>query len=301
MKMKWLLVCLCLLSTDLLAKKVTFATFNVYWLYDDKPPMENWWSNQRGKKGQTYEQALTLVADAIINTKSDVIAIQEIESLEVLKKLNNQLRLKNAGYKYWWISRTGDDFTGQNVAILSQYPKAKNSKVTTAYPNEEAYYLTENDRGNEDVTGLSKALRVDLSVNKSRIRVFVFHLKSQSGGSVSDQKRLAQATIVRRLTAPLLSDGKSVIVMGDLNADRGSPSLLRIRGFDDIYTDLYQSVHSPKFTGDKWTYKFRGRTKQLDHILLSNNLRQKIVSGQINYDHDYRTSDHFPVILTLDI
>ena len=283
------------------AKNVTFATFNTFWLFDDQQPMKQWWLKQRGKNKQTYDEALTLVAKAISKTKADVIALQEIENLEVLSNLNKKLKNYNSSYKYLWISQTGDDFTGQNVALLSRHPQFKNSMVVTAYPKEIEYYLTEKDRGSERETGLSKALRVDLEIEKSVYSVFVFHLKSQSGGINADQKRLAQATIVRRITQPLISQGENVLIMGDLNADRGSPSLLRIRGFDDIYSGLYQPIYSDKFKGDKWTYKYKGRAKQLDHILISNSVKNKIRKGHINYDHSYSTSDHYPLILTLDL
>ena len=301
MRRIYLIVLLCILPTNLLAKEVIFASFNTFWLFDDKPPHMKWWSEQRGKQGQTYNEALALVAEAIRNTNADVIALQEVENIKVLKDLNNKLKTLSVEYKYLWISKGADNFTGQDVALLSKFPKFTDSNVVQSYPNEREFYLTENDIGNESDTGLSKALRVDLDINNKKLSVFVFHLKSQSGGSVSDNKRIAQASIVRRITLPLINKNESLIVLGDLNADRGSPTLLRLRGFDDIYADLIQPVHSKQFETDKWTYKYQGRTKQIDHILLSSDLRNKIASGKINYDHNYSTSDHFPIIITLEL
>ena len=89
--------------------------------------------------------------------------------------------------------------------------------------------------------------------------------------------------------------------MGDLNADRGSKTLLRIRGFDDVYTDLFQTVYYENFLGDKWTYSYQGRPQQLEQILLSKSLYEKFESGTMQYGHKKEVSDHFPIIVTLDL
>lgn len=283
------------------AAETTFASFNTFWLFDQQAPHQKWWHEQRGKMGQSYDEALNKVALAIHKTQSDVVALQEVENLGVLKALNAKLRALGVDYPYVFISKSGDRFTGQNVALLSKFPQAPNGRYIQAYPDEYEGYLTENDRGNEDQTSLSKVLRVDLEIENEIYSVFVLHLKSQRGGDPADRKRLAQASIVRRLTLPLIQQKQKVVVMGDLNADRGSPTLNRLRGLDDIYSDLYQPVHHKHFKDDRWTYKYKGRTQQLDHILLSPALRKAMVGGYIQYGHDHLTSDHFPMIIRLEL
>jgi len=295
-----LLVLILILSTNAVgATEVTFATFNTFWLFDDKAPHKKWWTDQRGKTGQTYPEAIAAVAEAIKETGADVIALQEIESMDVANDLNTHLKTIGVDYPHAWIGLGSDSTTGQDVALLSKFPK--DGLLVQKYPNDRESYLTENDAGNERDTGLSKVLRVDLKINGEVLSVLVFHLKAQPGGSMSDNQRLAQASIIRRITLPLIHDEQKFVVMGDMNADRGSPSLLRMRGFDDVYPDLTQPVHHKKFSGDKWTYKYHGRTTQIDHILLSPTLRKSIKEGSIDYSHDEMTSDHFPVILTLDL
>jgi len=301
MKTSFVLIIMLAFSPAVFSKELKLATFNTYWLYDDKPPHLKWWTNQRGKKGQTYEESLSLIATAIKKTGADIIALQEIESLQVVNDLNKKLADISVEYPYVWISNSTDDITGQNVALLSKYPKAHGTNIEDRYINERETYLTENDQGNESEAELSKALRVDLEFDGKELTVFVFHLKSQRGGSVSDQRRIAQASIVRRLTLPLIQSGKRMIVMGDMNADRGSPTLKRLRGFDDIYADLIQPIHNQNFNGDKWTYKYDGRTQQLDHILLSPSLRETFTSGHIQSDYNRKTSDHLILVLTLNL
>jgi len=295
------LISIVLIPTAAQARNVSFASFNLFWLFNEVAPHKKWWDEQRGEMGQTYQQALSLLAVKIKEFDTDVLAVQEIENEAVLDDLIDKLSSVGLDYDHTWISKGADNTTGQDVAILSKFPAFSGESIIREYPNERESYLTENDRGNEDDMRLSKALRVDLNINGQQIPIFVFHLKSQRGGIESDNQRLAQASIVRRITLPLIKDDMKFVVMGDLNADRGSPTLLRLRGFDDIYADLVQPVHNDKFSGDKWTYKYDGRTEQIDHILLSPALRKSVVSGKISYGHDDKTSDHKPIIIVLDI
>lgn len=285
-------------SSVVASKEVTLATFNTFWLFDDKAPHLKWWTDQRGKEGQTYSEAINAVAIAIKALDADVVALQEVENDGVVKDLQEKLASIGVSYPFRWISKGKDNQTGQDVALLSVFDTT--GTVINEYDDREGY-LTEQDAGNEKSTGLSKVIRVDLKIGDKELPVFVLHLKSQRGGYESDRQRLAQASIVRRITLPLIHGGFPFVVMGDLNADRGSAALLRLRGFDDIYSDLYQPVHNKHFSGDKWTYRYKGRTQQIDHILLSPLLRKSVKQGLIIRHDGEAVSDHFPVVLKIEI
>lgn len=279
----------CLTTFTCAADEASFATFNTFWFFDDKPPHQKWWDKKRGALGQNYQGAIESIAEAIRAIDADVVALQEVENEGVVKDLVAKLKMKGLEYPYYWVGK-GNDPTGQDVAVLSKFPRSGN--LVRSYSDEREYYLTESDPGNESNTGLSKALRVDLEVHGEEVSVFVFHLKSQLGGHVSDSQRQAQASIARRITLPLIREGKKLIVMGDLNADRGSKTLLRLRGFDDIDADLSQITNHRNFKGSKWTYEYQGRTQQIDHILVSPMLRKNIKSGKVIEFHDETVSDH---------
>jgi len=281
------------------AETVKVATFNVYWLFNDQPPHKKWWDDVRGSTGQTYNQALDGVADVIKTIDADVIALQEVEDASVVSDLQTTLQGRGVDYPHSWISKGADSYTGQDVALLSKFPSS--GPPVREYPNERETYMKEIDAGNEGDTGLSKVLRVDLNISGKTLPVFVLHLKSQIGGFEADQKRLAQASIIRRLTLPLIEAGEKFVVMGDLNADRGSPTLRRIRGLDDVFADLSQPAHSDRFEGDKWTYRYAGRGQQIDHILLSPTLRKSLQSGQVIYGHGEDVSDHSPLLVTVEL
>ncbi|GKS59864.1 hypothetical protein YTPLAS18_34000 [Nitrospira sp.] len=94
---------------------------------------------------------------------------------------------------------------------------------------------------------------------------------------------------------------------GDFNADRGDPTLRRIRGRDDIWEDLIEtgqySFFDPTQQVTRWTYEFRGVRQQLDHILISQSVKDasKKVSPRVLDQTNPRVSDHRPFVLTLDL
>ena len=279
--------------------EVKFATFNVYWLFDDKAPHKKWWDDFRGKTGQTYDQAIAAVAAVIKKTEADVIGLQEVEHDDVVKDLQVALKAMGVDYPHRWTGKGADNTTGQDVAMLSRFPA--DGAPVLEHPGERETYLTEIDRGNEKTTGLSKVLRVNIKIGNETLPVFVLHLKSQRGGYESDQQRQAQSSIIRRLTLPLIRNGQRFIVMGDMNADRGSQSLRRLRGLDDVEADLVQPIHLKAFMRHKWTYWYGGRGQQIDHVLVSPALAKAVKSGRVVYGHDRSASDHNPLILTLDL
>ena len=126
---------------------------------------------------------------------------------------------------------------------MSKFPAV--GQPILAYPDERESYDSDLDPGGETDTGLSKVLRVDLDVGGgTTFTVLVLHLKSQIGDYKADEQRLAQASIVRRLTLPWIKERRLFAVMGDLNADLGSPTLKRVRGWDDVQAGLVQPVYA---------------------------------------------------------
>ena len=98
-----------------------------------------------------------------------------------------------------------------------------------------------------------------------------------------------------------------MIVAGDLNDRRGEPTLRRIRGLDDIWSDLIQTGLT-KYSEDeaeRWTYIFQGRRQQIDHILLSQSIkgaakRTRGIRGTAVAHNNPLASDHRPLVVTLD-
>ena len=267
------------------AESVRFATFNVYWLFDDEPPLQRW-SDRR--KDQTWEQTLAKVADAVAAIDADVIALQEVEDRRAVERLNGALAERNKSYPYFWVGAGTDPFTGQDVAILSRFPNI--TEPILAYTT-----LREDFDGEKGarVAALQKFMRVDLEISGEPVTVYTLHLKSKRGNRAdSDGERFAQARIVRRLVRATLEKGRpKVVVMGDFNDGPNSDAVREIRGLNDTSWNMSHASASENMQGEPWTYVFADRRQALDHVLLSRFLFDEVTSATvIRFDDD--VSDH---------
>ena len=305
---------LILVSKIVVAQKITIATFNSEFLnksrvhikfgmqFDIKRESKQdqiFW-NDADNRTAKFEEASANVAQFIKKINADILTLTEVGEKDDMKVLINELKKIGVNYEYWEVCDCKDNFTKQHVAILSKYPL----KEVMYEIKGRSIYLEEKDGDTEGETGISKGLKATVIVNEKEIDVFVMHFKSERGGFDSDAKRLAKATIARRSIIPLLNTGRNVVVTGDLNSEKKSESIYRIRGFDDIYEELIQTGNSNYFenTDVRWTYNYRGEAEQIDHILISPQIAKKSdIKTRIVETKDINISDHNPVIVTLDL
>lgn len=303
-----------LLTTTTQAQSLSFATFNCEFLllkkihmkygyrYDGKDVPKKWNRQQR------FEVAVDSVAAHLATLQADVLGLTEIGDQQVAQALARALQRRGLEYRYVEVGTSEDTETGQHVAILSKYPL---SDVVPVFPNRGLYYV-ESDYDQVEETGISKGMKAAVTVGDQVFQVFVFHFKSERGGEDSDQKRLMQAEIARRVSLPYLEKGEHVVIMGDLNVEKRHPVLLTLRGFHDIQEELIQTGDNYFFEDvtTRWTYNYKGQYEQLDHILLSlsirdlchnNNPRQKkwgIKTRILPTPNDF-ISDHNAVLVQL--
>ena len=101
-----------------------------------------------------------------------------------------------------------------------------------------------------------------------------------------------------------------VILLGDFNANEANPAVAWLRGaaaklpgaratWPGALTDTYQAIHPGE--ADRRTLHFWGAspkgTLKVDHILVSKGAR--VLTADIQRDHDPMPSDHFPVSATV--
>lgn len=263
------------------AQDLTFATFNCEFLlpkkvhikygyrYDGSNAPQDWRDERYRQK--KFLAAVDSVAAYVATLKADVVGLTEVGDRVAVQALVKALKQQGHDYPHWQVGASQDTETGQHVAVLSKYPL---SDVVPSFPNRGLYYL-ESDYDEVRETGVSKGMKAAVTANGKVFQVFVFHFKSERGGEESDQKRLMQAEIARRVTLPYLNKGEHVVVMGDLNSEKRHPVLLTLRGFKDIHEELIQTgdLYYFKDTKTRWTYNYKGQYEQLDHILLSLNIR----------------------------
>ncbi len=301
------------------AGEITIATFNAEFLTRPKVHMkfglkfnikkepqaiQDQWATP-GFRDARFAEAAAAVAGVIASINADVIALTEVGNVVDVTELNSAVATAGVTYDHVEICDCTDPTT-QHVAVLSKFPL---TDVVTPLPGREGYYKELDDPDTEDDTGISKGMRVTFSAEGKTFHLYVAHLASERFGHEQDAQRIAQASIVRRLTLPLINAGEPLIVAGDLNDYRGQPALKRIRGLDDIWPDLIQTGYYEFFAegeqDSRWTYKFRGERNQIDHILLSRSIKgivkQKGIKPRVPDQTSSLASDHRPFVVTLDI
>jgi endonuclease/exonuclease/phosphatase family metal-dependent hydrolase len=248
-----------------------------------------------------FTEAAQAVAAVIASINADVIALTEVGNTTDLAELNAAVAAAGATYPHTAVCDCTDSSTQQHVAVLSRFPLRD---LLTAIPGRETYNTELDDPETEKDTGISKGLRVTFDAAGETIHLYVAHLRSERGGHETDAQRIAQASIIRRHYLPLVQAGEHVIVAGDLNDKRGQPTLLRIRGRDDIWSDLIQTGLAEYFDASevdsRWTYEFQGTRQQIDHVLVSRSIRSDASIGTQILDHgNALASDHRPVVVSL--
>jgi predicted extracellular nuclease len=321
---KNILILTFLLSVQIiLGQDLKIATFNCEFLikrkvhikyglpysmkYANEQEIKKW--NDDKYREQKFIEATDRVAEQIHKINADIIGLTEVGNEEEVKALAAAIKAKGTEYKFIKVCKSSDSATGQHVAFLS---KIKLLDIVSSFPDRGMYFV-ESDKDETVATGISKGMKVTINVKGENIHLFLFHLKSERGGEDSDQKRLMQAEIARRLMIPFIQKKEHVIVMGDLNSEKRHPVLQTIRGFLDIQEEMIQTGDSYYFEeyDTRWTYDYKGQREQIDHILLSlsmkeicknNNPKQKKwgIKTSITETGDELISDHNALIVELN-
>lgn len=307
------------LSFSLLAQTVTIATQNCEFLIRKKvhikyglpfniteaePAQLAAWS-QPGFRDEKFNESAKAVAKALVNLNADILVLTEVGNAQDVNELLTEVKNEGIDYSNVAIGNSKDTFTGQNVAVFSKFPL---SDMVSPIPGRESYWEELDDPESENDTGISKGLKVTVKVLNREISLYALHLSSERGGYEQDEQRISQASIVRRNYLNDLNAGKLIIVAGDLNDYRGQPAVKRIRGLDDIFGDLIQTGQVKYFPKDKldtrWTYSYQGIYNQIDHILLSQSVKDDcktngISASTMNHNNP-AVSDHNALIVKLE-
>ncbi len=210
--------------------------------------------------------------------------------------------------------------------------------------NEEFYYDTDDDDIKEVYEFYRPPLEVEFTLLASgeKLNVILVHTKSKGvftnvdllhlqRESIKNRKKLfAESAWIRKRTEKWLQENKRVVVMGDMNDGPGMDYYESSFGksavellLGDLFDNKHLLVHHggrPKWDSNGWvpsTTRFKdpitGRqvNAQIDHILLSNNIKITKDSYKIwnptNLDEAKplkselkNASDHYPVTLEID-
>jgi endonuclease/exonuclease/phosphatase family metal-dependent hydrolase len=221
-------------------------------------------------KEPTNEIGTRLTARVIADVDADIIAVVEAEDRPSLVRFNEELL--NDQYRHIMLI-DGNDERGIDVGLLTR----NGFSIETIRSNVDC----------EDAVG--KVFSRDcpqyevLMPSGARIHVLANHFKSQSGGGGT--KRQRQARAVREIVDGLVSEGKHVVVLGDLN--EGPPSQSEhVANFAALYEDHSPLIDCYSLQGfdpgpRPGTFDSCGVRNRLDYIFISESLRDSFRTGGV--------------------
>lgn len=290
----------------------TVIELNACWLFDGIGEQQ---FSTAPQCEEDAEKHLSDIAAYLDPLAADVIVIEEIESGDMLHRLNEKL-----GGRYQEIFVEGtDNYTGQDVAVLSAFPVLEMGRTDAvqAYPIPESSFRAPMGR-----EGVDKHLWATLEIDGRLVTVIAVHFPAYPDDIMRAVPREAQASIVRELAAGFLDAGHDVVIAGDINdfdslvldAAGNEP----ISCVDTLLRDIDSNIEGDELINaatlvdqeDRYTYWYDANRNgiddgpsehsMIDHIYVSRALAQSIVKVRIDHDgYDaFTVSDHWPVIVT---
>lgn len=200
--------------------KLVVANWNVENLFDSDDDPNNEGDDSYTPKGwrhwseKRYHLKLDHLATVVAAMKPDILCLEEIENLKVLKDLSSILVSKHQLPMTNIVHRDSTDVRGIDCAILSTLPVTKKE-----------WYIPE--------TGQRDVVVADFKRGNRPITIVVNHWKSKLGKKeVSDALRGKCAKTVRKILDVRLKKNQdaAIVVTGDFNSSPDSKFVTEIAG-----------------------------------------------------------------------
>lgn len=274
--------------------RFTLASYNVLNLFDkiDDP----------GKKDEDTPpksaESQAAVAEVMAASGADVIALQEVENIDILTAFRDQNGLAST-YPHLLLLE-GNDNRGIDVALMSKYP------IQNPVSHKETTFKVEGEKKKGHF--LRDVLQADIEMpGKIPVRFFVTHFASKMGGQRADRLRKAEAKAAREIIQKETANfpGQRYVLLGDFNDTPESPAVKTFTTPDkqgwalrDVFADAPDTVSYP--TDEEAAAKW-GR-KKIDQILVSPQLMESFQGHQVHHHPaDQRASDHWMVSSSFEI
>jgi endonuclease/exonuclease/phosphatase family metal-dependent hydrolase len=220
------------------------TTYNIENLFDDVDDPTLTGKNDDADEAKPHHQLLA-AAYAIREIDSDVLCLQEIESLDALKWFRDKY-LSDMGYEYV-VSLDAGNSRGIENAVLSRFPLSEpelwiGKELGGVHP--ENYGRNKNFYAGEPVAFRRSPLKLDVNIPQIgeaepwTLTLFVVHQKS---GRYSQYWREAEAKMITKLAGEVDTEheGRPIVILGDFNAQTSDKSVKTYfqAGFHDIFAN----------------------------------------------------------------
>lgn len=273
--------------------------------YSFDPKNKYWIRNFFGKLVEPKsEEETKRLAQRILESKVDILAIQEVEDRDTLRRFNKEYLHSRYSHK---VVIDGNDPRLMDIGILSQYPfGAITSWQEYVYPKKSKETIFSRDLLQVEV--------LDKQTRKFLFTFFVTHLKSKfvSGKKLKgakkqqqiikdNKRRLNQSKAVVEIVSKEMKHTDHYIIVGDFNDIPDSKDLAPLVGernklkLEDIVERLPEE--------ERWTYIFNKIQQQLDYILIPSSFLKKLKKVEVKIGRRRSSkdgSDHDPVFVILE-
>ncbi len=269
---------------------IKVATFNVENLFarfqfrrnikDPEKMLRDGWTVNHIYFNIYKEKDKAITGETIQALDADVIALQEVENLDTLRKFRTDYLGGRKSYPYA-IVIDGNDPRRIDVAILSRYPLTNIQTHSHLWSTELSWYLFSRDCLVADVQG----------PGSFTFTLFVSHFKSMidkddpdNGRQNTRNKRVIQSRAVKQIVTARFgpeAGSQPFVVLGDFNDymetdNQGEPGIS-----DLVEWDAVVNVVDRLPEDERWTHYFKGggaldpAYRQLDYLLLSRSLAER--------------------------
>ena len=275
------------------------------------------------------------IAAVIESLEPDIVNLQEVtskESVDLLVKLLHEKGL--TAYRGYHVEGH-DNFMKLDVACISKFEpdEVEGELIRCMWSKDdgselrEAFTFARDDATvGSGITSLDRNALYFFTIGSTKLGILGLHLKSNPDDAYANSKRMAEAEIARRIVQrEIVGRGYTPIVLGDLNDyDPDVPDQDESR---NTKTKVLRNLkdYDPKAEGDElinaatkivrqedrytshWDRNENGAEDysdvktMLDHVLLHKSLWPHVTRVMIDHSHSLETSDHFPVVVDLEL
>jgi len=254
---------LLILSTFLNSTNLKIASYNVENLFDmhrDGTEYPQYIPNKHNWTTAILDKKLTNISEVICEIDADIIGLQEVENLNVLKLLQTSLRKFGCSYRYSAI--THKPKSAIQVALLSKIPIESSTDLVVTRS-----------------LGIRNILETKFIVKNRPLYIFVNHWNSKRS---PESRRIISAIALKKR---LLSLKEEYILLGDFNSNYNEYRSIKKTGINhtlvtikdqkllrklDLIRESFQhyNLWLEKPIYKRWSYNFYGKKEGLDAILV---------------------------------
>jgi endonuclease/exonuclease/phosphatase family metal-dependent hydrolase len=241
-------------------------------------------------RSKPEEEVQQLIAN-ILSEQPDILGVCEIGTRADLIDLQTRLANRGLDLPHFHIVGGADPY--RRLAILSKLPLTASPKPTINYTYDGKRHIV-----------LRGILDVAIKLPSGEVRFVGAHLKSKRKNKYFDQAliRRNEAELVRKHTDEVLTENPNIIVYGDFNDTRQSPSVRAIAGDHGSHNYLH-ALNLTDSAGHRWTHYWKHQDiySRFDYAFVSSSLKSRI-DLERSHIHDTQkgdiSSDHRPLIIT---